>query len=129
MVVLNRRNQKKPPYPVLSRLTFGIYRSYSVVILRAVLGIIWVSGIPNGTKSDVTIAAIVKRLIIHDSDTDSDKYADLGHSKALLAQLNFKDLEYTLLAMQRLESFDCKLDRLAITIGKQAPGIADFLDH
>jgi NCS1 family nucleobase:cation symporter-1 len=30
-------------YPVLSRVTFGIYGSYFVVILRAILGIIWVS--------------------------------------------------------------------------------------
>ena len=28
-------------YPVLSRVTFGIYGSYFVVILRAILGIIW----------------------------------------------------------------------------------------
>lgn len=30
-------------YPVLSRVTFGIYGSYFVVVLRAILGIIWVS--------------------------------------------------------------------------------------
>jgi nucleobase:cation symporter-1, NCS1 family len=30
-------------YPVLSRVTFGIYGSYFVIILRAILGIIWVS--------------------------------------------------------------------------------------
>lgn len=28
-------------YPVLSRVTFGIWGSYFVVILRAILGIIW----------------------------------------------------------------------------------------
>jgi NCS1 family nucleobase:cation symporter-1 len=43
VIVLNGRAaaQYHVGYPVLARVTFGIFGSYFFVVLRAILGIIW----------------------------------------------------------------------------------------
>ncbi|PVH78490.1 hypothetical protein DL98DRAFT_533787 [Cadophora sp. DSE1049] len=82
----------------------------------------------NGPARLVPIASLIRRVVIHNSDVDSDALASRGYAQPLLDKPDAEQFPFVGACLRRLKSLNCQLLRLTITVDEQVEGVVESIE-